>query len=78
MGDLMATLLVSVPSEEVEEAEDEDISLKVKLARLLAEEDSDDDMDDDAADDILQQMSDTPPSKAKVEAFGELLEELES
>ena len=65
------------PEDEEPEEEPEDVSMKVKLARLLAEED-DDVEDEDDAEDMIQQMSETPPSKAKVAAFEELLAEMES
>jgi len=72
MGDLMAAL---EPGDPEDPEESEDVSMKVKLARLLAEEDEDDVED---AEDLIQQMSETPPSKAKVAAFEELLAEMES
>lgn len=69
MGDLMAAL----PT--VDEPEDAgDVDLRVKLAKLIAEEDSDSDMEDD----VIEQMSETPPSQAKLAKFQELLEEMEA
>jgi len=82
MGDLMGALPTVEEAEVPEVPEDpedpEDVSMKVKLARLLAEEDDDDVEDEDDAEDLIQQMSETPPSKAKVAAFEELLAEMES
>ena len=69
MGDLMAAL----PT--VDEPEDAgEVDLRVKLARLIAEEDSDSEMEDD----VIEQMSETPPSRAKLAKFQELLEEMEA
>ena len=69
MGDLMAAL----PT--VDEPEDTgEVDLRVKLARLIAEEDSDSEMEDD----VIEQMSETPPSQAKLAKFQELLEEMEA
>jgi len=76
--DQMKAVLDLYDEPEDEEPEDEDpeeVSMTVKLARLLAEEDVE---DEDDAEDLIQQMSDTPPSRAKVAAFAELLEEMES
>lgn len=67
MGDLMAAL-------EPEAESAESISTRAKLAQLIAEEDSDSEVDEDT----LEQMSETPPSQAKLKAFEELLEEMES
>ena len=69
MGDLMAAL----PTVD-EPEESEDIDLRVKLAKLIAEEDSDSDM----YEDVIEQMSETPPSQAKLAKFQELLEEMEA
>lgn len=52
----------------------EEVSMEVKLARLIAEEDSDSDIEED----VVEQMSETPPSQAKLRGFEELLEEMES
>lgn len=57
-----------------EAIEDENVSMKVKLAKLIAEEDSDSDIEED----VVEQMSETPPSQAKLKGFEELLEEMES
>ena len=67
MGDLMAAL-------EPEAESAESISTRAKLAQLIAEEDSDSEVDEDT----IEQMSETPPSQAKLKAFEELLEEMES
>ena len=75
--DQMKAALERCEAEDPEE-DREDVSMKVKLARLLAEEDDDDVEDEDDAEDLIQQMSETPPSKAKVAAFEELLAEMES
>ena len=77
--DQMKAALERCEAEDPEDPEEdpEDVSMKVKLARLLAEED-DDVEDEDDAEDLIQQMSETPPSKAKVAAFEELLAEMES
>lgn len=64
MGDLMAAL----------EPEAESISTRAKLAQLIAEEDSDSEVDEDT----IEQMSETPPSQARLKAFEDLLEEMES
>ena len=74
--DTMDDLMAALPT--VEEPEDpegaEEVDLRVKLARLIAEEDSDSDMEDD----VIEQMSETPPSRAKLAKFQELLEEMEA
>ena len=72
MGDLMAALPTVDEPEDAEEPEE--LDLRVKLARLIAEEDSDSEMEDD----VIEQMSETPPSQAKLGKFQELLEEMEA
>lgn len=67
MDDLMAALPTTT------EPMEDDVALRVRLAKLIADEDSDSDMEDDA----IEQMSETPPSRAKLAAFQELLEEVE-
>ena len=71
--DTMSDLMAALPTvDEPEEAGD--VDLRVKLAKLIAEEDSDSDMEDD----VIEQMSETPPSQAKLAKFQELLEEMEA
>lgn len=60
-------------STEVEVEESDDLSMRVKLAQMIAEEDSDSEVNEDT----LEQMSETPPSLAKLDAFKELLVEME-
>jgi hypothetical protein len=79
MAALMATLPVSEEEEEEEEEDDEEeeeeeeeeVSMTVKLARLIAEEDSDSEIEED---DLIEQMSESPTSQAKLMA---LITELE-
>ena len=65
MDDLMAALPVTT------EPVEDDVALRVKLAKLIADEDSDSELEDD----VIEQMSETPPSQAKLAVFQELLEE---
>ena len=69
--DTMDDLLAALPT--TTEPMEDDVALRVRLAKLIAEEDSDSDLEDDA----IEQMSETPPSQAKLAVFQELLEEAE-